>query len=53
MQTISEQTLKPISSIIIACQLCYREMTMAEYEDHLQLHAQAELLADILSLSRQ
>ncbi|MES2224647.1 MAG: hypothetical protein V4478_01530 [Patescibacteria group bacterium] len=53
MEPYSAYTITPISAVLIKCALCDREMTLAEYEQHLKLHVRAEMLADILALSRR
>ena len=35
------------------CLLCSQTILITEYERHMALHEQAEMLADILALSRQ
>jgi hypothetical protein len=42
-----------IAPIMTVCLLCRREVLVIEYEAHLQIHERAEMLADILALSRR
>lgn len=37
----------------LICLLCAQHIPLLEYERHMMLHEQAEMLADILALSRR
>jgi len=37
----------------LVCSLCSQYVPLSEYEQHIALHEQAEMLADILALSRR
>ena len=45
-------TPQPIHTDIIICPLCFREIVAIGYDVHLIIHERAEMLADILALSR-
>ncbi len=52
-QELSKHTTTEETPVKLICLLCEKYIPLPEYERHMAIHEQAEMLADILALSRR
>ncbi|MEO5646370.1 MAG: hypothetical protein ABIO57_01200 [Candidatus Paceibacterota bacterium] len=53
METPHNNTIKQTPSFPVICPLCLTLLAIEQLHEHLQIHERAEMLADILALSRR